>query len=268
LKLLNMEYIAPQSIERTHFLGQGSESEVLHGKHKFEDVCLKGVLFNDKNFGFNSVLDWVNHCDMMCQFKSSKLMMYKGCTVDQGSLYDIYEYVPHGTISELVQKDVDVSSAKLRRVAEDILIGLNYLHSLNLVYCDLKPSNILVSNKTLCNVKICDYGSVIPLVSSSNNPQLMDGAVIVGKNTKIRSTQMYMAPESLKQGIFSSKSDIYSFGKVMYFLTARRLPMNGSIDLQRVKSDELRALIAWCLSENAHERPSAVQAIHALGNSK
>ena len=47
-----------------------------------------------------------------------------------------------------------------------ILRGLKYIHSANVLHRDLKPSNILVNPKSDCDLKICDFGQMMPLVLS------------------------------------------------------------------------------------------------------
>mmetsp|Transcript_24832 Transcript_24832/g.54887 ORF Transcript_24832/g.54887 Transcript_24832/m.54887 type:complete len:87 (+) Transcript_24832:1574-1834(+) len=48
---------------------------------------------------------------------------------------------------------------KLQRVAFQLLIGLDFVHSLHLIHCDLKPENILIKSISKCEVKIIDFGS-------------------------------------------------------------------------------------------------------------
>jgi serine/threonine protein kinase len=79
-----------------------------------------------------------------------------------------------------------------------ILQGLNYLHTqLNVIHCDLKPINILLCNKTL---KICDFNS----------------AQISRIHDTPGCTRWYCAPESLLHQEYTTKSDIWSVGCIMF----------------------------------------------------
>lgn len=48
----------------------------------------------------------------------------------------------------------------VRRYLKDILSGLNYLHMMNIVHCDVKPHNVLLAMDGLC--KLTDFGSAMP----------------------------------------------------------------------------------------------------------
>lgn len=76
--------------------------------------------------------------------------------------------------------------------------GLHYLHSLNLIHANLKPSNILINYNGI--VKLCDFGydSLSTLVSYC------------------QINKQYFAPENEYNCSTRSKSDIYSFGMVVF----------------------------------------------------
>ena len=51
------------------------------------------------------------------------------------------------------------SIGRLQKVTKQILIGLEYIHSLKLIHCDLKPENILIKSYSRSETKIIDFGS-------------------------------------------------------------------------------------------------------------
>ena len=81
--------------------------------------------------------------------------------------------------------------------------GLDYIHNLNLIHRDLKPSNVLIDEEF--HPKICDFdvGRKVDDIDDSG-----DMTIAVG-------TLKYMAPEC-SSGKYSSKSDYYSFGVLLY----------------------------------------------------
>ena len=92
-------------------------------------------------------------------------------------------------------------------IFHQIVKGLNYLHSKDVIHRDLKPSNILFD--TSGNIKISDFGMSIKqsLYENSN----LKGSDLFG-------TYLYSAPESLEKNEYSKFSDIYSLGIILYEL--------------------------------------------------
>ena len=122
----------------------------------------------------------------------------------------------------------------------DIASGLHHLHSKGYVHRDLKPSNCLLQrdgNRT--RVLISDFGEV-------------QEAVAKRASTGATGTISYCAPEVLRQdgsrggfGEFTTKSDIFSLGMIVYFMCFGRLPYNNADDVNEENEDldELRAEI-------------------------
>lgn len=136
---------------------------------------------------------------------------------------------------------------------KDIASGLAHLHASNYIHRDLKPSNCLLhkdNNEFKC--LISDFGEV-----QAENA--------VRKSTGSTGTISYCAPEVLKQdqfgryGNFTTKSDIFSLGMILYFMCFGRLPYKSADAIQEdfEDMDTLRAEIgAWAgFQDERKERP-------------
>lgn len=144
----------------------------------------------------------------------------------------------------------------------DIVSGLAYLHDANYIHRDLKPSNCLLhreNGKLTC--LISDFGEVQP-----------ENAV--RKSTGTTGTISYCAPEVLIQdangrfGNFTTKSDIFSLGMILYFLCFGRLPYTNANSIQEELEDVdlLRAEIAgWKgFQDERRERPDLPPKLYQL----
>ncbi|KAF2749780.1 kinase-like protein [Sporormia fimetaria CBS 119925] len=167
----------------------------------------------------------------------------------------------------------------------DITSGLNHLHTNGYVHRDLKPNNCLLHNdgrKT--RVLVSDFGE-------------MQAANVKRNSTGATGTISYCAPEVLRQetpggplGNFTTKSDIFSLGMIVYFMCFARLPYvyADGIDEDKEDLDQLRAEIsAWAgfddarrsrsdlpeklyrslrrlLAINPDDRPGTEEILHAL----
>jgi serine/threonine protein kinase len=96
----------------------------------------------------------------------------------------------------------------------EILEGLKYAHSLNIVHCDIKPENILLKfTKTGWQAKISDFG--IAKLGQENEKSDTTGS------------PGYMAPERF-YGQFSLASDLYAVGIILYELLIKQRPFSGN----------------------------------------
>ena len=170
---------------------------------------------------------------------------------------------------------------------KDITSGLAYLHGANYIHRDLKPSNCLLhreGNKLTC--LISDFGEV----------QLENA---IRKSTGTTGTISYCAPEVLKMdpsgrfGNFTTKSDVFSLGMILFFLCFGRLPYRNAnviqeeledIDLlraeisgwkgfqdesRRERSDlpsKLYQLLKRMLALNPADRPSAAEVLSVMNH--
>jgi serine/threonine-protein kinase len=86
--------------------------------------------------------------------------------------------------------------------------GLDALHKLGFVHCDLKPSNILINHAG--QIKVIDLGQACPVGTAKK---------------RIQGTPDYIAPEQVKCLPVSVRTDIYNFGATMYWaLAGRKMP--------------------------------------------
>ncbi|HRQ87205.1 MAG TPA: protein kinase [Bacteroidia bacterium] len=100
------------------------------------------------------------------------------------------------------------------RLIRDIADAVSYLHRNHIIHCDLKPSNILLTDEIPHHVKICDFGQ--------SRGMAVEGASPVG-------TPLYASPEQLRNPRDSADGkgfrwDVYSFGVVAYKLLVGDLP--------------------------------------------
>lgn len=133
---------------------------------------------------------------------------------------------------------------------KDITSGLNHLHANGYIHRDLKPSNCLLHrDKYGMKVLVSDFGEV----QSANVARNSSGAT---------GTISYCAPEVLRQeqpggpyGNFTTKSDIFSLGMIVYFMCFARLPYRNAdgIDEDNEDLEQLRAEIStWAGIDDEH----------------
>jgi len=125
----------------------------------------------------------------------------------------VLEYCDGGNLKDRIEKQDKFSDETIIKWSKEILTGIDYLHSCNIMHRDIKPANILLLKNN--QIKIGDLGSVKNLNES------------VAKSDV--GTPLYMSPEMIKfkndKTInITTKTDIWSIGLVIYeLLTLKRL---------------------------------------------
>jgi serine/threonine protein kinase/tetratricopeptide (TPR) repeat protein len=136
-------------------------------------------------------------------------------------LYLAMEYVPGRDLLETVSTGRH-RLTDILRLAVQVLAGLEAAHSCGLVHRDLKPGNILVSNGT---VKILDFG-LAKILEKSRGPEA-DTVSTHSSAKHVMGTAAYMSPEQAQGEEVDPRSDLFSFGIVLYELITNHLPFTG-----------------------------------------
>jgi serine/threonine protein kinase/Tol biopolymer transport system component len=157
-------------------------------------------------------------------------------------------------------------------IIHQLIDGIEAAHDKNIVHRDLKPSNIKITPEGV--VKILDFGlakATDPPPSSESNPEnsptLTMGATAAGT---ILGTAAYMAPEQAKGKAADKRSDIWSFGVIVYEILAGKRLFQGESAVEILgavlnKEPDISAaparvhkLLRWCLETDRKQRLQAI----------
>jgi len=128
--------------------------------------------------------------------------------------YIVMEYVSGETLKEKIQREGILQEEEALHIAIEIARALEHAHQNNLVHCDIKPHNILVTKSG--GIKVTDFGIARAATSST----MTYSGTIIG-------SVHYFSPEQAKGSVISTKSDIYSLGVVLYEMLTACLPFTG-----------------------------------------
>jgi calcium/calmodulin-dependent protein kinase I len=141
-----------------------------------------------------------------------------------GKPHIILEYVPNGSLMELVSKKGRLSENQARPIMAGILRGVAYLHSLGIVHRDIKPDNVLMASMT--EPKISDFG--LSIFVSGDAPLV----------TSIVGTPLYVSPEACSGVPYGLPSDVWSCGVLLYYMLSGERPFRGD-----TRSELKRAIV-------------------------
>jgi non-specific serine/threonine protein kinase len=128
-------------------------------------------------------------------------------------LFIAMEYVEGKTLKQIIEKET-LSIKKVLDIGIQICEGLALAHEKGIVHRDIKSDNIMLSPRG--QVKIMDFGLA-----------KLKGATKLTKTRSTIGTLAYMSPEQAQGEEVDSRSDIFSFGVVLYELLTGKLPFGG-----------------------------------------
>ncbi|KAL2341176.1 hypothetical protein Fmac_009116 [Flemingia macrophylla] len=205
-------------------IGRGKHSTVYKGRKKktIEYFAIKSVDKSQKTKVLEEVrilhtLDHVNVLKFHEWYETS------------AHLWLVLEYCVGGDLLSILQQDSQLPEDSVHDLAYDLVKALQFLHSNGIIYCDLKPSNILLDENGCA--KLCDFGLARKLKDISKAP-----SPLLSTRAK-RGTPYYMAPELFEDGgVHSYASDFWALGCVLYECYAGRPPFVARELTQLVKS--------------------------------
>ena len=135
----------------------------------------------------------ISEVGMLSQLRHENIVSYLSSTICGKYIAIVMEYMSGGSLADLIERFTHLPLSSSVRYLKDILRGLKFLHSQNIVHRDIKPHNVLLLIDGQC--KLADFGA-------SQHMQLVKGGEdIVG-------TPLYMAPEACR-GHAVKASDIW-----------------------------------------------------------
>jgi serine/threonine-protein kinase len=154
-------------------------------------------------------------------------MLYDFAQLDDGSYYMVWEFIDGTNIQKWIGQNGAMPARLAIEISMQALSGLDHLHSMGLIHRDISPENIMLSQdhhgKLL--VKVIDFGIAKQLAEGEGSQGLTQTGMFLGK-------LKYASPEQagfLKEGEhLDPRSDLYSFGIVMYEMLAGRAPFQAT----------------------------------------
>ncbi|KAM7498795.1 hypothetical protein LguiA_023209 [Lonicera macranthoides] len=193
-------------------LGEGGFGPVYKGVLEGREIAVKRLSKTSMQ-GFD---EFRNEVICIAKLQHRNLVKLLGCCIQGDEMLLIYEYMPNGSLDAFIF-DESLSAIldwpKRFHIINGIARGLLYLHRdsrLRIIHRDLKASNVLLDIDM--NPKISDFG----LARSFEGNEM-------GANTnRVVGTYGYMSPEYAVDGIFSVKSDVFSFGVLVLEIVSRK----------------------------------------------
>ncbi len=161
----------------------------------------------------------------------------------QGRLFIAMELVEGETLAARM-KAGPIPVEQAVQVARQIAEALEEAHEHHIIHRDLKPANVMLTSKG--RVKILDFG-LAKLVEPINSDAPTDEDILRSRTGLVMGTVPYMSPEQLRGNPVDMRTDIYSFGAVLYEAATGQRPFPG------IQSTQLVAAILTASPPLPHE---------------
>ncbi|MFO0947722.1 MAG: serine/threonine-protein kinase [Planctomycetota bacterium] len=199
-----------------------------------------------------------------------KIIKFFSYSSDKHNPFILMEYFPSQNLKLRIMRGQfqEFIKPKFRKLVEQMILSLDYLHSLGWVHRDVKPDNYLVSKGG--DVRLIDFALAIRAATSLTR-------LFARKNTRIMGTRSYMSPEQIRGLPLDRRADIYSFGVMLYEMVHGRLPYVASSGQELLKkhitaavpafdrdknvTSEFEALVASMMAKKEADRPATLSAV-------
>ena len=252
-----------------HVLGDGATSLVYSAENSAnQKFAIKRILKEKNTINHKIMIKEaeiclkLNHKNIIKYYEIYEDSKYINIVMEQGQT-DLFEFLIRSPLGYFPDE-----------IAIDFLIqifsAIDYLHSITLIHCDIKPENfVLKISKGKRELKLVDFGNV------RRKPKSKE------KLYNFYGTKEYMAPETLENTGFDEKVDEWAAGVIMYNMLTGADPFSSDIDseykdnikfkeikFEYIKNEKLRNLNKKLLNRFTAKRISAKQALDELINIK
>ncbi|KAI6704875.1 hypothetical protein NL676_007837 [Syzygium grande] len=271
----------------TNKLGQGGFGPVYKGRlASGQEVAVKRL---SKSSGQGSQ-EFKNEVMLIAKLQHRNLVKLLGCCISQEERMLIYEYLPNKSLDCFIfneAKRTNLDWNQRFKIILGIARGVLYLHQdsrLKIIHRDLKASNVLLD--VALHPKISDFGMA----------KMFGEDQIQASTNRVVGTYGYMSPEYAMQGLYSIKSDVFSFGVILLEIISGKRNTdfyNDSASLNLIahvwnlwkegkSSDIVDSLMTQpynyhqvsrsiqigllCVQEHAADRPTMMDIVLMLGN--
>lgn len=230
---IDLYKVSCYEIYKNRVLGTGSYSVVYLGKcldnSKVNKYNLKDSMVAIKKINMTNLTDRaikmireeIRVSKQLMEDPHPHIITFVDIIDDIDTIYIVMEHCDGGDLSKLLIKPMRENIVKY--YLDQIIDGLIYTSSRNIIHRDIKPKNILLTNN-MTTIKICDFGLAKIKDSSMSRINTVCGS------------PLYMAPEILSEKNYNTGVDIWAVGMILYEMFYGFHPLYKCKDMDELKT--------------------------------
>lgn len=222
---------------------------------------------------------------LAASFNHPNLAIVHDVGEQDGVTFIVMELLRGDSLRTLVERG-PLELDRALEIATGVAAGLARAHDENVLHRDLKPDNVVLTDEGV--PKILDFGlsKLVGVATESTDDDADDATVVerpsqnITRPGEVLGTLTYMSPEQVQGWPVDARTDVFSFGVVLYELLAGKRPFAGGsfVDtasrilrdepepLDAIRPDapeEVREVLARCLAKPADDRYASAREVHA-----
>lgn len=146
----------------------------------------------------------------------------------EDSLYLVMEFIEGKDLKSVIKERGKLSIVEALDIANQVTAGVEVAHNNNIIHCDIKPQNILLTDNN--QIKVTDFGIARAVTTST-----------MTITDTIMGSAHYFSPEQAQGKEINTYSDIYSLGVVLYEMITGKVPFKGespiSVALKHIQNE-------------------------------
>jgi eukaryotic-like serine/threonine-protein kinase len=193
--------------------------------------------------------------------------------LDAETPYIVAELVDGESLHQAIRRGL-LPVRTLIEIAVQIAGGLTAAHEASVVHRDLKPANILLTRDGVA--KIADFGLAKDMASTEGHSREENPTISLSHLQLVQGTAEYMSPEQARGQPVDTRSDIFSFGLILYEMASGRRPFSRDSAIETLEAiinaeaepladripDPLRWSIERCLAKKARDRYNSTRDLY------
>ncbi|XP_037578446.1 hepatocyte growth factor receptor-like isoform X1 [Dermacentor silvarum] len=244
----------------------------LEGKGEVQQVAVKTLHNTDSRGVEADGQAFLEEALIMKDFHHMNVLPLIGLSIDEsGGLMVIIPYMKYGDLLSYIRDERNSPTVKdLITFGIHVAEGMKYLADTKFVHRDLAARNCMLSEDFI--VRVADFGL---------SRDVYEKDYYSGDNKKTKLPVKWMAPESLEKGIYNHKTDVWSYGVLLWELMTRGVTPYPEVDNWDIVNflkqgrrmqqpsfcpDELYDIMLQCWQDDSKRRPSFAQLVTDVSN--
>jgi len=203
------------------------------------------------------------------ELKHRAIIRFDEFVQDEAAVFLAMEHFPAPSMKQQIAQRGKQLAPQISLIAQQAAAGLAHMHGCGWIHRDIKPENYLVSE--VGEVRLIDF-------SISQKPPRWWNSFFGGGSSQIQGTRTYLSPEQIRKKPLDERSDIYSFGCVLFELVSGRPPyvassanellnrhLKGAIPSLKAAvaetSKTFSDLVAQLLAKQPDDRPESMEEV-------
>lgn len=197
-------------------IGQGGMGTVYHGvdTRTEQPVAIKSLKPEVVSRDPSLLTRFIHEGEALRQLNHPNIVKMLDAVEQDGQHYLVMEYIDGGSLRELMDNSGPMNAAQVGKIGLQVADALTRAHYLGIIHRDIKPENVLIANDD--TPRLTDFG----VAHIESVPDMTGTGVAIG-------TVHYMSPETCKNETIDTRTDIWSFGVMLFEMLAGLRPFKG-----------------------------------------